>query len=48
MSVISLTYSTCMVHNVSDMSMRTSDFSYTKAIAHGQSENSSFLSSSFT
>ena len=38
MSVISLTYSTCLAYNVSDL--RTSDFSYTKAIANGQSANS--------
>ena len=38
MSVISLAYSTCLVYNVSDL--RTSDFSYTKAITHGQSANS--------
>ena len=33
-----MTYSTCLVHNVSDL--RTSDFSYTMAIAHGQSASS--------
>ena len=37
MSVISVTYSTCLVYNVSDLG--TSDFSYTKAITHGQSAN---------
>ena len=36
MSVISVTYSTCLVYNVSYLG--TSDFSYTKAIVHGQSE----------
>ena len=46
MSVISLTYSTCVVYNVSDL--RTSDFSYTKAIAHEFLINLNIYFSSFT
>ena len=37
MSVISVNYSMCLVYNVSDL--RTFDFSYAKAITHGQSAN---------
>ena len=37
MSVISLSYSTCLVHKVSDLG--TFDFKDTKAITHGQRAN---------